>query len=385
VAFCAASVGCGHARAAAAVHAALVEEDAGLDAAFIEALEGAPRWFERLYRDGYLAAIRHAPRAVGALYDWTDSPLREERALAALLDRGEDALLGGFRAREELRTADVVVSTHFLATAVLGRMRLRGALGAPLVTIVTDEHPHAVWLHRGSDMTCVASDEARAAAIGAGLDPARVACTGIPIDPAFARQRARAAKAPAPGAPPTVLVTGGGHGLGEIATAVETLASECPRARIVAVCGRNAALEARLRALAAAQPAGEHGGPVHVVGYTNRMPALLARAALLVGKPGGLTSTEARAVGVPMLLLRPIPGQEERNARRLVDAGAALRLPSAAHAGRLARDLLGDAPRLATMRAAALASGRPLAAHDAARVIATMAARARRGAVRAAV
>lgn len=375
VVFCVASVGCGHTRAAAAVHDALRAHGWTGEATFIEALDDAPRWFARLYRDGYLAAVRRAPRLVGALYDWSDSPLREHRALAALLDGWEDALFRRFRERAELRNADVVVSTHFLTTAILGRMRLRGALAAPLVTIVTDEHPHAVWLHSGSDVTCVASEEARTTALGAGLPLARVACTGIPVDPRFTRAPLRTTETRRERTQPMVLVSGGGHGLGEIATAVQALVAARLDARIIAVCGRNRELEARLRAIAAAQPAGEHGGPLHVIGYTNRMHALLAGADLLVGKPGGLTSTEARAVGVPMLLLRPIPGQEERNAKRMVSEGAAVRLQSAEHAGVVAREILGGPERLRALRAAAAAAGRPNAAHDAASVIVDIAER----------
>ncbi len=375
VAFCSASVGCGHTRAGVAVHDALAARGRLADACFLEVLSDAPRWFATAYRDGYLCAIRHLPTAVGAMYAATDVPRRERRFMGALLDRMEDGMLARLRARRELHEADVVVSTHFLATAVLGRMRLRGELRVPLATVVTDEHPHSVWIHPGSDLTCVASQQAREAAITAGLDPAAVDATGIPIDPRFCTSRpamlieglagiAPGGAGAANAAEPVILVSGGGHGLGQITACVRGLLSMRTAATIVVVCGKNAALERTLRGLAL-QHAEAAGRPsLRVLGYTNRMHDLMAAAQLLVGKPGGLTTTEARAVGLPMLLLGAIPGQEERNAQALVSAGAALRLSRPADAGVQAQRLLEDPVALWRMRSAAAAAGRPRAAFD---------------------
>ena len=82
VAFCSASVGCGHGRASIAVRDALRARGQMGQATFVEALDLAPRWFAALYRDGYLRAVRHVPRAVGAIYDRSDVPRRDRRVLA---------------------------------------------------------------------------------------------------------------------------------------------------------------------------------------------------------------------------------------------------------------------------------------------------------------
>jgi len=371
VAFCSAAVGCGHTRASVAVHDALRARGQLGSAAFIEALEHAPTWFTRGYRDGYLRAIRHAPRLVGAIYDRTDVPRRDRRLLGPVLDRVEDAVLRRFREHGLLQGVDAVVSTHFLATAVLGRMRLRGQLDAPLVTVVTDEHPHAVWLHRGCDLTCVASPAAREAAIAGGLDPARVEVTGIPIDPRFAMADGGAL---AGGGRPMVLVCGGGHGLGDMHLVVQSIADADPDATVVVVCGKNAALQAAMERLARA-----HGATtarrteIRVLGYTNAMHQLMAAATVMVGKPGGLTTTEARAVGLPMVLLAPIPGQEERNAAMLVSAGAALAAARPEGTGRAVAALLADPARIGAMRRAAAGAGRPRAAFDVAGRVAALA------------
>ena len=285
VAFCSSSVGCGHTRASVAIHDALRARGQLSEATFIEALEHAPRWFSTVYRDGYLRAIRHAPRVVGAIYNSTDSPRRDRRPLGPALDRFEDRIMANFRAHPRLHTADVVVSTHFLTSALLGRMRLRGELQAPVVTVVTDEHPHAVWLHRGVDLTCVASRAARTAAIAGGMDPARVEITGIPIDPRFCMTHQRSfAVTEQPR--PMILVCGGGHGLGDIPAVVRSLLATSLHCTIVVVCGKNAALEVAMRGLQSSGNAEGAGGPeLRVLGYSNAMHELMAAADLMGANP----------------------------------------------------------------------------------------------------
>ncbi len=364
IVFASASIGSGHTRAAIAVHDALAQQPSGESPVLLDAMQHCPAWFRTIYRDGYLAGVRYLPRAIGALYSRTDAARRGASHDRNWIARTEDRLLARFRAREELRTASAVVSTHFLTSGVLARMRTRGELHAPLITVVTDEHPHATWLHRGSDLTCIASESARAVAIAAGLDPLRVVATGIPIDPRLAREPQARRDCP------TVLICGGGHGLGEIATVVQSVLAAELRATVIVVCGNNAALRKRIEAFArnATSPT-----DLRVLGYTNEMHTLMASADLLVGKPGGLTTTEARAVGLPMLLLEAIPGQEEHNASMLVGCGAAVRLRSAADAGSHVAEILADAQLLGRMRAASTAAGRPHAASDIAARVAEIA------------
>jgi len=365
-AFCGASVGCGHGRAGLAVRDAMRVRGQLGQASFVDVLELAPAWFTRTYRDGYLRAVRHAPRAVGAIYDRTDVPRHGRTGVRSMLDRVQDRVLGEFRRHAALHGSDVVVSTHFLTSAILGRMRETGALRAPLVTIVTDEHPHAVWLHRGSDMTCVASPAAREAAIAGGLDASRVAVTGIPVDPRFGMASPRTQGT----GRPSVLVTGGGCGIGDVGPTVMALLDGLRDSDVTVVSGRNVVLESAMVALRASRRGEPRGNALHVVGYTKVMHEFMAGADVLVGKPGGLTTTEARALGLPMVLLRPIPGQEERNARMLVAAGAAARAAGPLEAAAHVAAILGEPARLAGMRRAAGAIGRPRAAFDVAACVA---------------
>lgn len=363
VVFASASIGCGHTRAAVAIKDALTERH-GIDSAvFLDGMADSPAWFPRIYRDGYLAAVRFFPDMVGYCYATSDSAQKKSTRYGQWIARAEDHLLLRMRNRPELRTASVVISTHFLTSGVLARMRERGELLAPLITVVTDEHPHATWLHRGSDLTCVASEAARDVAIAGGLDPLAVAATGIPVDPrlTLAPQTILGSAGVDRGDRPIILICGGGHGLGALLQVVQSVIASSLRVTVIVVCGKNEKLRRAIEAL----PRGESNPTeIRILGYTNQMHALMASADLLVGKPGGLTSTEARAIGLPMMLLKPIPGQEEHNARMLVDCGAAVRLLQPQQAGSEIAAVLADTQTLWRMRAASAAAGRPHAAFD---------------------
>src|SRR5689334_25373780 len=135
------------------------------------------------------------------------------------------------------------------------------------------------------------------------------------------------------------------------------------RAQVVAICGRNEELKQRLSKLAArAKP--DATVILKPFGYTLEMDELMTAADLVVGKPGGLTTSEALAKGLVFVIVNPIPGQEERNSDHLLEATVAIRcnnLPTLSY--KLDR-LLADPARLNSMHANAKQMGRPNAAKE---------------------
>src|SRR5436309_1305578 len=103
------------------------------------------------------------------------------------------------------------------------------------------------------------------------------------------------------------------------AVVAQTLRMRNPFQAVV-VCGRNLKLKEEITTLVAAQ-----ADRYRVLGYTSDIPDLMRVATLFVGKPGGLSSSECMAAGLPMVLVKPIPGQEVRNSDFLVEEGAAVR------------------------------------------------------------
>ena len=226
---------------------------------------------------------------------------------------------------------------------------------------MTDFDVHAFWVQPDADVTFVAAEELRAILAGRGVDEKRIAVAGIPIMPAFAsghdRRSLRAAFGIAEGVP-AVLVMGGGSGVGSMREAVEA-ALGAGRAHVLAVAGRNTALEKKLREVNVPR-----GAALSVFGFVTNMHDLMAAADLAVTKSGGLTTAECLASSLPMVIRDPIPGQEERNSDFVLEAGAGVRTHGPASLRFKLESLLASGPRLARMKEAARAAGKPHAAEE---------------------
>jgi processive 1,2-diacylglycerol beta-glucosyltransferase len=153
---------------------------------------------------------------------------------------------------------------------------------------------------------------------------------------------------------------GGGAGVGALDELADTLLSSAGDFQLVVLAGRNAAMLDRLRALAASR----HAGRLFPQGYTPHVDRLMACCDLAITKPGGLTTSECLAMGLPMIVNAPIPGQEERNADYLMEQGAAWKaIDAVSLAWRIAR-LQAEPAKLAAMAASSRAIGRPHAARE---------------------
>jgi processive 1,2-diacylglycerol beta-glucosyltransferase len=355
-----ASAGAGHLRAAEAVARAVTLEAPSAEVRQLDVLTLASPAFRGAYSRWYLSLVERAPALWGYLYDRLDRPAKRRPVdLRRALNHWNTR-----RLRQAVRdfAPDAVVCTHFLPAEVLGEARRKGRLRARLGVVVTDADVHRLWMHVGVDRYFVARPEAGALLEAAGFAAERVEATGIPVDPAFATARDRVqvrARLDLPAAGPVVLLLAGGFGVGPVREMASRLAQARLPARVVVVAGRNEPLR---RALAAAA-----GPRTRVLGFSREIHEWMAAADLLVTKPGGLTTAEALVRGLPMVLVNPIPGQEERNADALLEDGVAVK---AGHPELLAwkvDGLLADAGRLAAMRAAARRSARPDASRRVAR------------------
>ncbi len=236
--------------------------------------------------------------------------------------------------------------------SVLGAARLAGRLHPPLVGVVTDFTAHAFWSEPGVDQYCVAPGSAALDLARHGTPRCDIVETGIPVRSALANIP------PVPDGPLAdplqVLVTSGGFGIGPLEAAIGSFAGRRGM-RLTVVCGASRKRHEQARAAAI-----RAGVAAWVIGYERNMPARLAEAQLVLGKPGGLTSSEALAAGRPMALMGVCPGQEQHNADWLCLNGAAVAVDPA-HAGSHI-ELLARSGRLRTMAAAARRLGTPRAA-----------------------
>ena len=232
---------------------------------------------------------------------------------------------------------------------------------------ITDYDAHRMWIQPGIAGYFVGSEEVAFRLRAEGVAAERIHVTGLPVMPSFAVMPQRADCARRLGfdpARPTVLLMGGGAGLGNLAELAERILAIDPALQLIALSGRNAVLQARLAQIAA------RAGPRFLVqGHTAHVERFMACADLIVTKSGGLTSAECLAAALPMVINAPIPGQEERNADYLVEQGVALKAIDPVTVEYRVRHLLADSDLRHRMAQQARAIARPHAATDVLRTV----------------
>ena len=356
-----ASAGAGHVRAAEALEHAFADLGAAREVLHLDALRFTNKVFRTLYSRAYLELVDHAPDVLGWLYDWLDTPWEKERRRLAWDKLNTRPLVKALQRHRP----DLVICTHFLPAEIISWLKAKHRLACPQAIVVTDFDVHAMWLCHHFEQYFVAIDETREHLVRLGIPADRVTVSGIPIDPAFAVAKDKTEMRRKLGLAPdraTVLLSAGGFGVGPIEHAVTNLLDLAHPAQVIVVCGKNAELKERLDARAAEPRRGTN--PLFVVGYTTAMDEYMSAADVLIGKPGGLTTSEALAKDLLLVIVNPIPGQEERNSDHLLEQGAAIRcnnLPVLAY--KIDR-LLDDPARMAAMRASARRLAHPDAARD---------------------
>jgi processive 1,2-diacylglycerol beta-glucosyltransferase len=356
------SVGAGHLRAAEMIERALACAPEQTEARVLDAVELGRAWFRQLYVESYWWMLRRAPGVWRRLFE-----LRQRHGHRATIPHwvfrhGCRGVLDALQAF----APQLVISTEIGAAEIAALSKREGWLSAPLLAVLTDFRAEPPWVQREIDFYCVATDEAKSELVAWGVSPNRILVCGIPIDPAFAlgydKSEVRKALGLAEGRP-VVLVMGGGMGpvpLDEIVVSLELCGLPL---QVLAVSGQRREMQARVESLR-----GKVALDLHPWGWTENVPELMAAADLLITKPGGLTTAEAMAMGLPMLLTHPIPGPEERNLDYLTRRGVALAAETLRDIPELAFRILRDSRERERMVRRARDLARPEAAYTVAQV-----------------
>jgi len=357
-------IGAGHRMAAEALVDALRQARPGSHHTMVDALEHAGPDAGRLARDLYFGSLEEAPELWGMVYDQRQAQ-EVFRGAGELADDVRSVALGNIVRRAK---PDVIVAMHPIAVGLgASVVRVEPEVDCPLVAVVTDFDAHPLWVARGVDLYVVATKKVASGLAAHGLPSGTIEATGIPLRRGFASVRQDPAVRIRLGLDPsrfTILLLGGGLGLGPIAETARRLVSIDGPVQLVLVAGSNQELEAEARRLAASAPI-----PFLVEGRVEAVWDYVAAADLAVGKPGGLTCAELLAGGVPLVALSPIPGQEQANCDALVEEGAAVEASSAEAAYQSVMGLLEAPDNLERMRLAAMSLGRPGSASGAARKV----------------
>lgn len=262
----------------------------------------------------------------------------------------------------------VVVSTFPLAAATMSMLKAYGWTCVPVVTVITDHTDHSYWIHPCTDRYIVGSNQVREALLQSGIEDARIFVTGIPVRPEFSQTYDREAlldKYRLDPALPVVLVMGGGYGLISDGVSILHSLEKVPQTmQLIVVCGRNRKL---LKELRKAGHASKHR--MMLRGYVHYVHELMAVSHVMITKPGGLTTAEAIAQELPMIFYKPLPGQEQDNARFLLRSGVAVQADSQEDVANQLNLLFAHPEKLAAMREKARHLQSKWAAFDALEVI----------------
>ncbi|WP_324669561.1 MGDG synthase family glycosyltransferase [Geochorda subterranea] len=362
-----ATYGQGHIQAARALAEAMAVVRPGIRTASIDFFDLINPVFNAATRLAYIYSVRKAPVLWREFYERTARIDPDSFLQQRLYHLGESAL----RRTIEATQARVVVSTHPTPGGVVAELHRDGKLWpepALTATVITDYVLHSQWVHPSTGLYLASCHDVADELMARGIPASRIEVTGIPIRSGFRRpvdREAARARWGLDAERPVVVMLIGAHGMMRGAVeACRRLARLPEPLQLVVVAGFDRHLQATLEAELAGSP-----HPVRVLGFVEEVPALMAASDVLVTKPGGLTVSEALAMGTCTVVYSPIPGQEEGNAAYLRRHDAAEVAASPAELAFVVEGLLQAPERRRQLAERARQLGRPDAATEAASLI----------------
>ena len=312
-----ASYGGGHLSAARSIKEYIETNYEDVDIRLIDCMEYVNKVVNKVTTTAYSEMAKKVPRAWGKVY-WKSQTgplaqisLTSNKVLSIKLNK----LLQDFQ-------PDIVISTHPFGTQMCAYLKKQGKLDCEIATVMTDYAPHDQWLELNEyvDYYFVSHEEMKKQLSEKGIPKEKIFATGIPLSNKFLLRYDKSNILKSFGLSPerkTVLFFGGGEfGLGKSKTLkiFKTFVENNNNIQIVAISGKNEKMKENFEHLVNELDKQDY---VKVLSYTDKVPELMSISDLVVTKPGGLTTTESLACGLPIVVINPIPGQEEENAAYL--------------------------------------------------------------------
>lgn len=353
----------GHRQATLAIQQALRQLDPDIEAPAINGFGYTYPLLEKIVNKAYMSVIKRTPRVWDYLYD-NPSIVKSSQSIQHFLHKTSHAKIGKLFARHR---PGAIVCTQAFPCGMVADYKREHKLDVKLIGVLTDFAPHSYWINDGVDYYIVPSEDVKERLVAKGVAPDLIRAYGIPLRAKFASRldpRPIADKMGLDPGVPTILVMGGGQGLGPIKKIVESLVKIRMYAQIIVLAGTNKKIIKSLRKCCA-----RSDKKILIMEFATNVDELMELATLIVTKPGGMTTAESLAKGLPMVIINPIPGQEMRNTDFLIQKGIGIRVHEVKAIGEEIEILLNAPERLEAMSKAAYANARPYASLDIARLI----------------
>lgn len=333
--------------------------DLGHECKFLDTFDYIEPLFGEVVDKGYRKTVAYTPKVFGAAYNIAQRAEQELPRAVEIAQRMSDSLCKKLFDLYESFQPDVVVSSHPCAAQISSSVYTLGRCNAARIGIVTDYTLHPTWKGVNLDALVTPSEQLTYGIVQTGMPERIIRPIGIPINPRFnhviPKSEARA-QVDIPNIP-TVLIMGGSMGHGDVVSAIEKLDSLPLDFQMVVVCGSNEKLKTRLDGMQTIKR-------LTVLGFSTIVDVLMSASDLIVTKPGGLTVSESIAKQLPMVLIDPIPGQEDRNMDFLTNHGMAMRTGKYQPVDQVVWQLLNSRERLEMMKQAQQVFGKPNATDD---------------------
>ncbi len=309
-----ASAGDGHKKAAEAIYKSFLEYK-DTEVISIDALNYTTRFFKFFYKRTYIVMIKRFPWLWGFFYQVLNNrfffiiaaPFR------AIVNHVNSMRLKEFLLNENF---DIILSTHFFASYVISRLKEQGRISASLINVVTDYRLHLFWIEKNVDKYIVAAESTRQDFLKRGIGKDKIIALGIPVRKQFANISSQADARRVLGLAAdkfTILIMRGGLGVGPIKDILLHLQRLDIDFQVIAVCGHNSMLEQELKLVAE-----NSEKRIKIIGFSHNVAVLMAASDIMISKAGGITVSESLSIGLPIISINPIPGQETGNADFLI-------------------------------------------------------------------
>lgn len=309
------TAGHGHTQAARVIMDCL--EEYGAECALLDTLEYINPILGESVDKGYLYSTKFIPQVYGKIYDLVDNRDKTEGkfSITQIMNKILSKKLINFLKGYE---PDVVICTHIFAAQIISYLQNKEIIGAKSIGIVTDFTIHPFWEETNLDYYVTANELLNHQAAKKGIDTNKILPIGIPVHPKFSRKmdQSEARDTLKIEDKITVLVMSGSMGYGNIESVITNIDSMDMDFQIISICGNNKNMKKKIDEMVTRKR-------VYNFGFVDNVDVIMDASNCIITKPGGLTTSESLTKGIPMIIINPIPGQEERNAEFLLNNGLA--------------------------------------------------------------
>ena len=346
-----ASYGGGHLSAAKSIKQYIDENYNDVQTEMIDCIKYVDKAFEKITTSAYLEMAKNAPWAWKKVYD------NAQEGILGKISNDANKLMSKKIAKlfDEFKP-DIVISTHPFSSQMTTILKKKKKTNCVLATVLTDFVSHDQWLVNSEyvDYFFVSNEKMKEQMVNEkNIDENKIFVTGIPISKRFLEKHDKNAiynEFQLSSKKKTILFFGGGEfGIGKARTVaiLDILAKSKADIQVVAISGKNQKMENSFNKVVINN---NKQDSIKVFSYTSKVPELMAIANLVITKPGGLTTSESLASGLPIIAINPIPGQEEENAKFLENSGAAIWLRKKMDPARVINSVLNEDNKLKDMQ-----------------------------------